>query len=107
MPPLDACFLPLSERIDGRHTRNLAPIDAVLFDPVVDGGRSDVEVVGGLRDRPTGSHERNGSSTELSGIGRRHGLSFSLRPNFNKRKDNKTQGRSISTQRAQVPIVNW
>jgi hypothetical protein len=77
------------------HAGNLTSVDAVLFDPVVDGGRRDVEIVSGLGDRPTRSHKRNRSSSKLRGIGRWHGLSLSLRPNFNKQKGNKTQRRSF------------
>ena len=39
-------------RLLGRHARDLASVDAVLFDPVVDGGGRDVEIVSGLGDRP-------------------------------------------------------
>lgn len=78
----------------GRHTGYLAAVDSVLFDPVVDGGRGDVKIVGGLSDRPPRSHERDSSSSELRGIGRWHKLSLSLGPNFNKRVGNKTRCRS-------------
>ncbi len=35
-----------------RHAGDISPVDAVLFEPVVDRRLRDVEVVGGPRDRP-------------------------------------------------------
>ena len=83
-------------RLSCRCSGELAAIDPVLRDPVVEGGLGDVEISVGLQDRSSSPYESKCSSSELGRIGMWHRLHLSFRSNLNTQKGKESMGRSMS-----------
>ncbi len=76
---------------------DLAAVDAILTDPIVQAAWADAEFDGDLADRFAGPHERNGSKTELGWIRSWHDVKPSREgPKFTAQRVTNPWGRSSS-----------